>query len=330
MNAGIISKKIIETPFAVIDTETTGLTPGIDRIVEISVVRMDPGQKPKLMLDTLINPMRPIAATEIHGLYDEDVADAPQFGDIMPTLMNALSGCVLASYNIYFDLRFLRHECTKLQVSMCPPYICLMYMIPLLQLIEPDERYSLREACSMFGITCDVTHTSCSDAMNAALLLQQYFALMQENHIHTFADLACTDCDYEFLQSFGNETIEYSGLSGPIRPLKTRKMQKHSSAIPVSVTKSINGNNSYWELLKIVLADLKITDNESKLLREKQAELRLTDAQIRGMHAKAFMSVIADCLRDKEINEKECRTLNKLYNCLAAAGWAPGQAIAQV
>src|SRR5262245_14174544 len=59
---------IADTPVAVLDFETTGLRPGPDRVVEVAVVRIDPGQPPRVVLDTLVNPGRPMACTEIHGI----------------------------------------------------------------------------------------------------------------------------------------------------------------------------------------------------------------------------------------------------------------------
>jgi DNA polymerase-3 subunit epsilon len=75
-NTGILTRNISESPIAVFDFETTGLTPGVDRVVEISVARIDPGEEPRLVLDTLVNPMRRMGATEIHGITDADVIDA--------------------------------------------------------------------------------------------------------------------------------------------------------------------------------------------------------------------------------------------------------------
>src|SRR5437899_8402986 len=95
---------IAETPVAVLDFETTGLSPGRDRVVEVAVVRVEPGQPPRLVLDTLVNPRRRMACTEIHGITDADVADAPEFAEIADDLQAAIGGCALAAYNVYFDL----------------------------------------------------------------------------------------------------------------------------------------------------------------------------------------------------------------------------------
>ena len=91
VSIGIGSKCINDSPIAVVDFETTGLTPGVDRVVEVSVVRLNPGEVPQLVLDSLVNPMRPVAATEIHGITDADVASAPTFKEIAGDLIAALS-----------------------------------------------------------------------------------------------------------------------------------------------------------------------------------------------------------------------------------------------
>jgi len=89
MAQGIYTRPIDDTPIAIIDFETTGLTAGADRVVEVSVVRVDPGQEPRLVFDTLVNPHRRVSATEIHGISDADVADAPSFG-VSETPLNAV------------------------------------------------------------------------------------------------------------------------------------------------------------------------------------------------------------------------------------------------
>lgn len=45
-SAGITQNRLDQTPIAILDFETTGLTPGHDRVVEASVVRMEPGRTP--------------------------------------------------------------------------------------------------------------------------------------------------------------------------------------------------------------------------------------------------------------------------------------------
>lgn len=120
---GTHARRIADTSFAILDFETTGLSPGADRVLEISVVRLDPGQQPRLVFDTLVNPQRPVSPTEIHGITDADVADAPRFQDIAGDLLDAIAGCVVAAYNVYFDMRFLQYELSLHGIRQSPPHV---------------------------------------------------------------------------------------------------------------------------------------------------------------------------------------------------------------
>lgn len=83
---GIKDHRIHETPIAVLDFETTGLNPGSDRVIEISVVKYEPGREPYLAFDTLVNPLRPMVATEITTLPRAPVAKTAYAGAREPGL----------------------------------------------------------------------------------------------------------------------------------------------------------------------------------------------------------------------------------------------------
>jgi len=86
-----------------LDTETTGLSPPEDRLVEIAIID-DAGCS---VLSTLINPGRPIGfATSIHGISDEMVANAPSFDAVWPDVRRLLSGQHVVIYNAAFDRAF--------------------------------------------------------------------------------------------------------------------------------------------------------------------------------------------------------------------------------
>ena len=67
-------------PLAFFDLETTGINIGLDRIVEISIVRVNIDNSTDI-LTKKINPTIPIplATSKIHGIYDKDVVDSPTF-----------------------------------------------------------------------------------------------------------------------------------------------------------------------------------------------------------------------------------------------------------
>ena len=56
VSCGIVDELVQRTPVAVVDFETTGLTAGPDRVIEVSIVRVEPGREPRVVLDTLVRP----------------------------------------------------------------------------------------------------------------------------------------------------------------------------------------------------------------------------------------------------------------------------------
>jgi DNA polymerase-3 subunit epsilon len=102
----------LKRPIVFIDLETTGINVSSDRIVEISALKISPNGKEQWMT-TLVNPEVPIPpkTTEIHGISDSDVADAPTFREIAKNLAAFLEGCDLAGYNaMKFDIPVLAEE----------------------------------------------------------------------------------------------------------------------------------------------------------------------------------------------------------------------------
>lgn len=99
-------------PIAFFDLETTGVNIGTDRIVELSILKIFPDGKRETKT-MRVNPTIPIPASssEIHGIRDEDVADAPTFEDIAPNLYIFLHDCDLGGYNSNkFDVPLLAEE----------------------------------------------------------------------------------------------------------------------------------------------------------------------------------------------------------------------------
>ncbi len=99
-------------PLAVIDLETTGINLGSDRILEIAVVKIMPDGK-KIVKRKLVNPEMPIpqASTDVHGITNEMVKDAPTFRQIANELKQFLDNSDLAGYNSNrFDIPMLVEE----------------------------------------------------------------------------------------------------------------------------------------------------------------------------------------------------------------------------
>ena len=103
----------LHKPLAFFDLETTGINVTTDRILEISVVKVLPGNNEVEIKTERINPMIPIPleSSLIHGIYEKDIADKPPFKDLAHVFNNFLKGCDLAGFNILkFDVPVLQEE----------------------------------------------------------------------------------------------------------------------------------------------------------------------------------------------------------------------------
>lgn len=99
-------------PLAFIDLETTGVNIGTDKIVEIAIVKISQDGS-KLIKRKIINPQIPIpsGATEIHGITDEMVKDAPTFKQVGNEIKQFLENCDIGGYNSNrFDIPMLIEE----------------------------------------------------------------------------------------------------------------------------------------------------------------------------------------------------------------------------
>lgn len=99
-------------PLAFIDLETTGINLATDRIVEIAIVKLMPDGT-RQVKRKLINPQMPIpqVTTDIHGITDEMVKDAPAFKQVANEIRQFIDSCDLAGYNSHrLDFPLLAEE----------------------------------------------------------------------------------------------------------------------------------------------------------------------------------------------------------------------------
>lgn len=94
--------------YVVLDVETTGLKPGVDKIIELGMVKVADG---KLCgeFSSLVNPETPIPTriTKLTGITNEDLASAPLFSALASQIVSFLGDSLILGHNISFDLSFL-------------------------------------------------------------------------------------------------------------------------------------------------------------------------------------------------------------------------------
>ena len=101
--------------YVVFDLETTGISPQWDEVIEISAVKVA-GGKPTEEFSTLVNPGRPIpyGASQVNGITDGMVADAPFFDQALSRFLEFAGNSVLVGHNIRcFDMKFLCRDAMR-------------------------------------------------------------------------------------------------------------------------------------------------------------------------------------------------------------------------
>ena len=109
----------LKKPIAFFDVETTGINITTDRIVEISILKVNVNGVEEWM-SSRVNPEMPIPeqSTAIHGIKDEDVVLAPKFKELAKKITAFIEGCDLAGYNaIRFDIPLLAEEFLRADVD---------------------------------------------------------------------------------------------------------------------------------------------------------------------------------------------------------------------
>ncbi len=102
----------LKKPLVVFDLETTGLDLVKDRIIQLSYIKVMPDGT-EIRKDYLVNPEQHIMPmiTQLTGIGDEDVKDAPTFKQLAKTLSDAFTGCDFAGFNSnHFDVPLLAEE----------------------------------------------------------------------------------------------------------------------------------------------------------------------------------------------------------------------------
>ncbi len=98
-----------EPEFVVFDVETTAMKPENGYIVDLAALRVRGGQVVD-RFESLVNPGRSIVGHQVHGISDQDVANAPTAAELLPKFVEWIGDAAVVAHNISFDLPFvLRH-----------------------------------------------------------------------------------------------------------------------------------------------------------------------------------------------------------------------------
>jgi DNA polymerase-3 subunit epsilon/ATP-dependent DNA helicase DinG len=157
----------------VVDTETTGLDPVRDRVVEIGAVRLDAGLRVVATWDSLVDsgsPL-PLQIARLTGITAGDLAGAPPFADAYAALRSFLGDAIVLGQNVAFDLAMLGAAAARCGAPPPRPHAFDTLEAALLLLPELD-----RHGLASLALALDLgepPHRALPDAMATAALLRE-------------------------------------------------------------------------------------------------------------------------------------------------------------
>lgn len=179
-----------DAAYAVVDVETTGSQPlGRDRVIEVAVVVME-GERLDVVLDTLVNPGRPLAPviTSITGISEAMVRAAPPFEEVIEAVEGALAGRIFVAHNAGFDWAFLDAEFRRARaMTLAANRLCTVRLAR--RFVRGLPSYGLDHLTEYYGLENPARHRAAGDAWVTALLLRRFLARAREEGLRTLAEL---------------------------------------------------------------------------------------------------------------------------------------------
>ena len=162
--------------FAVVDIETTGGNASLGKMTEIAIVITD-GENILDEFQSLVDPGMHIPSfiTNLTGITNQMVEDAPQFQYIAPKVADMLKDKVFVAHNVNFDYSFVKKELEEAGYTMPTKKMCTVRYSR--KIVPGQNSYSLGNICAHFGIKNLDAHRAMSDTKATVQLLHELFRL---------------------------------------------------------------------------------------------------------------------------------------------------------
>lgn len=188
----IEARSLRELCFAVFDTETTGLMPNKDEIVQIGAVRVLKGRIVSgEVIDQLVNPGCPIppASTRVHGVTDRMVADAPDALAAVSEFHVFARNSVIVAHNAPFDMAFMHRYGRIAGLRWDHPILDTVLLSAVV--FGSNEDHTLDAVCARLGIGIEphLRHTAFGDAYATAEALCKMVPILSSRGFQTFGDV---------------------------------------------------------------------------------------------------------------------------------------------
>jgi DNA polymerase-3 subunit epsilon len=184
------NKYINDVEFVVVDVETTGNSAQLGRITEIGMVKIVDGE----IVDeysSLINPelFIPNFITNITGITNEMVAQAPKFDEVKSRIKTFLGDAVFVAHNVQFDCGFLNASFIRSGLNQITNNLLCTVRLAR-RLLPTTKSKSLESLINYYGINVSDRHRALADAKATSEILIRFLEIMESRYdIETLTEI---------------------------------------------------------------------------------------------------------------------------------------------
>lgn len=183
-----IKGQSLDTTYCVLDLETTGFSPRLEKITEIGVMKYQDG-KVIDKFSCFVNPEKsiPPRVVEVTGITDDMVRNAETIDKVFPKLLEFIKDSVLVAHNAEFDVGFLRHVAKELGYEFDFTYLDTLSLA--YELFPEYKTYKLGRIAKNLGIKFDVAHRALDDVDTTVKVFKVMLDMLKERGVNTLEDI---------------------------------------------------------------------------------------------------------------------------------------------
>lgn len=298
-------RDLTDGPFAVIDVETTGLSPERHRVIEMAVARVESGRvvdEWSSLLDAGCDP----GPTWIHRITSDHLAGAPTFKDVVGAFLERIEGAVVVAHNASFEEGFLAAELARAGIRL--PRLPALCSLELARKVLDAPNHRLQTCCATTGIELTDAHTALGDVRATAALLA---SLLEQ------ASGLAWRTDPPPLPKPAVRARPRTRAS-QLRKGEEGWMASLLSKLPLSTGHlDVGAAEAYLAAAEAALEDGKLTGDEARALARLAGEGGLGAAQVKELNRRLLDGLREAALADDVITSTELRELNRAARLLA-------------
>ncbi len=198
----------LDDAYVVFDIETTGLNVLKDKIIEIGAVKV----KDRTIIDTYktfvkIDESVPERITELTGITDKDLENAPYFSDIVNDFLDFIDGSALVAHNASFDISFINNHLKKFRIDKELKGFDTIALSKVL-LKGKVKKFGLKRIASYFKVSLENHHRALDDANATAKIFIKLLHHIENRGFKNISDLNKTiDLNEYNLASLGKSNF---------------------------------------------------------------------------------------------------------------------------